>query len=75
MQIPSGYTLDWAAVGMYWFVIPEEYRAQMKFIEIDCPEKDREERIIYKGFEDKIYFLDNIYIKPPIIDKKIMLAN
>jgi pantetheine-phosphate adenylyltransferase len=75
MQIPSGYTLDWAAVGMYWFVIPEEYRAQMKFIEIDCPEKDREERIIFKGFEDKIYFLDSIYIKPPIIDKKIMLAN
>ena len=71
----NAHALDWAAVGMYWFVIPEEYRAQMKFIEIDCPEKDREKRIISKGFEDKIYFLDSIYIKPPIIDKKIMLAN
>lgn len=71
----NAHALDWAAVGMYWYIIPEEYRAQMKFIEMDCPEKDREKQIISKGFEDKVYFLDSIYIKPPIIDKKIMLVN
>jgi len=66
-QMP-GYLFDWASVGFYYDIIPTYYRASMKFIEITCDENIRKNRIKEKNFQDKIKYLDELYIKPSIVD-------
>lgn len=68
-DISYNIILDWAAIGFYYKYIPMQYRSKMEFIELTCDEEVRNKRIIQKGFEDKIKFLDNLYEKPLIIDK------
>ena len=63
--------LDWAAVGSYYDIIPIKYRSQCEFIELTCNELERRERIKKREFVDKVSKLDELYIKPKIIDKSI----
>lgn len=67
--LPPTTYLDWASVGFYYDLIPEKYRAKMIFIELDCSEEKRQERIKLKGFENKIELLDKMYSKPQIVHK------
>ena len=65
------YILDWAAIGIYYPLIPIKYRSQCEFIELTCSDEVRNNRIIDKQFENKIKYLDELYTKPLIIDKSI----
>lgn len=71
-QFP-GYVFDWASVGFYYDIIPIKYKSQMKFIEFKCNENSRQDRIISKGFQNKIKYLDELYIQPAIIDNTITI--
>lgn len=73
MQIPSGYALDWASVGIYWNLIPSKYRGQLKFIELSCDNSSREEKIKSKNFTDKIKYIDSLYQEPKIVDERITI--
>jgi hypothetical protein len=38
-----------------------KYYVKMNFIELTCSDESREEKIIAKGFQDKIKYLDEMY--------------
>jgi hypothetical protein len=38
-----------------------KYYVKMNFIELTCSNESREEKIIAKGFQDKIKYLDEMY--------------
>lgn len=75
LHFSTNCVLDWAAVGMYYELIPIKYRTQCKFIELTCNEEVRKIRILNKNFENKITYLDQFYTKPLIIDKSINISN
>ena len=55
------FCFDWASVKFYIPYIPMKYYGRMNFIELTCSNELREEKIIAKGFQDKIKHLDEMY--------------
>ena len=55
------FCFDWASVRFYIPYIPMKYYVRMNFIELTCSNESREEKIIAKGFQDKIKHLDEMY--------------
>lgn len=66
-------TFDWASIGFYFDLLSPKRRADFELIKFETTASKRKKYIALKGFEDKIKFLDEMYVDPPYYDDKYII--